>query len=92
LKILQPAFFSHNSLSATGNSSDRCRRHIEKQLQDQKMQVLLNDMKKNSGIWMDEKYFGTAVAPVPNAQRRASNPPSELRKSAKEGDNNNEEQ
>jgi len=66
--------------------------HIEKQLQDQKMQVLLNDMKKNSGIWMDEKYFGTAVAPVPNAQRRASNPPSELRKSAKEGDNNNEEQ
>ena len=66
--------------------------HIEKQLQDQKMQVLLNDLKKNAGIWMDEKYFGTAVAPVPDAQRRASNPPSELRKSAKKGDRNNEEQ
>ena len=66
--------------------------HIEKQLQDQKMQVLLDDLKKNAGIWMDEKYFGTAVAPVPDAQRRASNPPSELRKSAKKGDRNNEEQ
>ncbi len=64
---------------------------IEKQLQDQKMQALLNDMKKNAGIWMDEKYFGTAVAPVPDAQRRASYPPSELRKSAKKGDSNNEE-
>lgn len=66
--------------------------HIEKQLQDQKMQALLNDLKKNAGIWMDEKYFGTAVAPVPDAQRRASNPPSELRKSAKEGDRNNHEE
>lgn len=66
--------------------------HIEKQLQDQKMQVLLNDLKKNAGIWMDEKYFGTAVAPVPDAQRRASNPPSELRKSAKKGDGNNHEE
>ncbi len=66
--------------------------HIEKQLQDQKMQTLLNDLKKNAGIWMDEKYFGTAVAPVPDAQRRASNPPSELQKSTKEGDRKNEEQ
>ena len=66
--------------------------HIEKQLQEQKMQALLNDLKKNAGIWMDEKYFGTAVAPVPDAQRRASNPPSELRKSEKKGDSNNEEQ
>jgi hypothetical protein len=65
---------------------------IEKQLQEQKMQTLLNDLKKNAGIWMDEKYFGTAVAPVPDAQRRASNPPSELRKSEKQGDSNNEEQ
>ena len=66
--------------------------HIEKQLQDQKLQALLNDLKKNAGIWMDEQYFGTAVAPVPDAQRRASNPPSELRKSVKKGDSNNEEQ
>jgi len=60
--------------------------HIEKELQDQKLQALLNDLKKDAGIWMDEKYFGTAVAPVPDAQRRASNPPSELRKSTKQGD------
>ena len=65
---------------------------IEKQLQDEKMQALLNDLKKNAGIWLDEKYFGTAVAPVPDAQRRASNPPSELRKSATKGDSNHEEQ
>ncbi len=65
---------------------------IEKQLQDQKLQVLLDDLKKNAGIWMDEKYFGTAVAPVPDAQRRASNPPSELQKSTKQGDRKNEEQ
>jgi len=66
--------------------------HIEKQLQDQKMQLLLNDLKKNAGIWMDGTYFGTAVAPVPDAQRRASNPPSELPKQEKRGISNNEEQ
>jgi PPIC-type PPIASE domain len=65
---------------------------IEKELQGQKMQALLDDLKKKSGIWMDDQYFGTAVAPVPDAQRRASNPPSELQKSAKKGGNNNEEQ
>jgi hypothetical protein len=66
--------------------------YIEKDLQAQKMQALLDDLKKKAGIWMDEQYFGTAVAPVPDAQRRASNPPSELQKSVKKGDSNNEEQ
>lgn len=66
--------------------------HIEKQLQDQKLQVLLDDLKKKSGIWMDEQYFGTAVATVPGAQRRTSNPPTELQKSAKKGESNHEEQ
>jgi hypothetical protein len=65
---------------------------IEKELQAQKMQVLLDDLKKKAGIWMDEQYFGTAVAPVPDAQRRASNPPSELQKSATKGERDNEEQ
>ena len=66
---------------------------IERELQGQKMEVLLEDMKKKAGIWMDERYFGTAVAPVPGAQRRTSNPPpSELRKSAKKGESNNDEQ
>jgi parvulin-like peptidyl-prolyl isomerase len=64
---------------------------IEQQLQGQKMQALLEGMKKNAGIWMDEQYFGTAVAPVPGEQRRSSNPPSELRKSAKKGENNDED-
>ncbi len=64
---------------------------IEQQLQGQKMQALLDSMKKNAGIWMDEQYFGTAVAPVPGEQRRSSNPPSELRKSAKKGENNDED-
>jgi hypothetical protein len=50
----------------------------------------LDDLKKKAGIWMDEQYFGTAVAPVPGAQRRTSDPPSELQKSAKKGESNNE--
>jgi hypothetical protein len=65
---------------------------IEKDLQGQKMEALLDGMKKDAGIWMDEQYFGTAVAPVPGAQRRNSNPPSELQKSAKKGERNNDEQ
>jgi hypothetical protein len=40
------------------------------------MQAMLDDLKKKTGIWMDEEYFGTAVAPVPGAQRGSSNPPS----------------
>jgi hypothetical protein len=65
---------------------------IEKDLQAKKMEALLDDLKKKAGIWMDEQYFGTAVAPVPGAQRRVSNPPSELRKSAKKGESKNDEQ
>jgi len=33
---------------------------IEQRLQNQKLQTKLNELKKNAGIWMDEKYFGTA--------------------------------
>jgi DNA-binding transcriptional ArsR family regulator len=65
---------------------------IEKNLQGEKMQALLDDMKKNSGIWIDEQYFGTAVAPVPGAQRRTSVPPQELHESAKKGESNNEDE
>jgi hypothetical protein len=49
---------------------------IEQRVQGQKMQVKLDEMKKKAGIWMDEKYFGTAVATVPREQRPVSNPPS----------------
>jgi hypothetical protein len=65
---------------------------IEKELQGQKMDALLDDLKKKAGIWLDEQYFGTAVAPVPGAQRRDTNPPSELQKSAKKGESNNEDE
>jgi hypothetical protein len=65
---------------------------IADELQGQKMEALLGDLKKKAGIWMDEQYFGTAVAPVPGAQRRVSNPPSELRKSANKGESNNDEE
>lgn len=47
--------------------------HIEKDLQGQKMQALLDGMKAKAGIWMDEQFFGTAV---PDSQ-------SEPQKSAK---------
>jgi parvulin-like peptidyl-prolyl isomerase len=65
---------------------------IEKELQGQKMDALLDDLKKKAGIWLDKQYFGTAVAPVPGAQRRDTNPPSELQKSAKKGESNNEDE
>jgi len=64
---------------------------IERRLQGQKVQAKLGDLKKNAGIWMDEQYFGTAVAPVPGAQRRDSDPPSTLRKTEKKGESNNDE-
>ncbi len=64
---------------------------IEKRLQGQKMQAMLDKLKENTGIWMDEQYFGTAVAPVPGAQRPVSTPPSKLQKSAKKGESNNDE-
>lgn len=63
---------------------------IEKQLQGDKMQAMLDDLKKKTGIWMDQEYFGTEVAPVPGAQRHSSNPPSQLQKSAKKGEPSNE--
>jgi hypothetical protein len=60
---------------------------IEQQLQGRKMQAKLDDLKKNAGIWMDEEYFGTAVATVPGEQRPNSSLPSKLPKSAeKTGD------
>jgi parvulin-like peptidyl-prolyl isomerase len=64
---------------------------IEKNLQSEKMQALLDDLKKKAGIWMDQQYFGTAVAPVPGAQQRISVPPSELQESAKKRGNNEDE-
>ena len=65
---------------------------IETKLQGQKMEALLDDLKKKAGIWMDQRYFGTEVAPVPGAQKRNSNPPSELQKTAKKGESNDEDQ
>jgi parvulin-like peptidyl-prolyl isomerase len=63
---------------------------IEKQLQGQKMQAMLDDLKKKAGIWMDEQYFGTAVAPVPGAPQRSSNPQSKLQESTT-GETKNEQ-
>ena len=63
---------------------------IERRVQGQKVQAKLGDLKKNAGVWMDEQYFGTAVAPVTGAQRRDSDPPSTLRKTEKKGESNND--
>jgi hypothetical protein len=64
---------------------------IEKSVQAEKMQVKLAELKKNAGIWMDEKYFGTAVAPVPGEQRPVANPPSKNRKSTAKEERSNED-
>jgi parvulin-like peptidyl-prolyl isomerase len=66
---------------------------IEKKLQGEKMQALLDDLKKRAGIWMDEQYFGNAAAPVRGAQRRVSKPQSDQESALKgEGKNENERQ
>jgi hypothetical protein len=56
---------------------------IEQRVQGQKIQAKMDELKKKSGIWMDEQYFGTAVATVPREQRPDSNPPSKASRSAK---------
>ena len=64
---------------------------IEKRVQAEKMRAKLADLKKNTNIWMDEKYFGTAVAPVPGEQRPVANPPSKNRKSTEKEERSNED-
>lgn len=57
---------------------------IEVRLQSQAMQAKLNELKKKSGIWMDESYFGSAVAKEPGEQRPVSDPPSTHKKSGQQ--------
>ena len=55
---------------------------IEQRVHGKKMELKLAELKKKAGIWMDEQYFGTAVATVPREQRPVSNPPSKASKLA----------
>jgi hypothetical protein len=54
---------------------------IEKLVQGDKMQVKLDELKKKTGIWLDESYFGSgsAVAKDPGEHRPVSKPLSETR-------------
>lgn len=45
---------------------------IEKELQGQRMQATLDEMKKKAGIWMDKEYFGNASAPASAAKTPTS--------------------
>jgi parvulin-like peptidyl-prolyl isomerase len=62
---------------------------IEKRIQRQKMQALLDELKKNAGIWMDEQYFGTA-APATGEPRSSSNLPSKFPESTGTKESKNE--
>jgi len=55
---------------------------IEQRVHGKKMELKLAELKKKAGIWMDERYFGAAVATVPREQRPVSNPPSKASKLA----------
>lgn len=46
---------------------------IEKKLQAEKLRAELDELKKKSGIWMDEQYFA-AKAPASKTQTQASGP------------------
>jgi len=50
---------------------------IEGQLQGQKMQEVMDDVKNKAGIWMDKQYFATEGSPVSGAQKHVSSPPTE---------------
>jgi hypothetical protein len=55
---------------------------IERRVQNRKLDARLDELKKKTGIWLDEQYFGAAVATASREQRPGSNPPSTNRKSA----------
>jgi len=64
---------------------------IEQRIQGEKMQIKLADLKKKARIWMDESYFGSAVATEPGMQRPVSDPPSKVRKSEEEKEKEKQE-
>lgn len=48
---------------------------IEKKLQNQKLRASMDDLKKSTGIWLDDQYFGAATPPsVSDTQPNASTP------------------
>jgi hypothetical protein len=52
---------------------------VEKLVQGEKMQVKLDEMKKKADVWLDDSYFGSAVAKDPGEQQPVSKPLSEKR-------------
>jgi hypothetical protein len=54
---------------------------IEKRFQSEKMQAKLDELKKNAGIWMDEKYFGTAAGASNQKSGDGPSAPSKLQDS-----------
>jgi hypothetical protein len=57
---------------------------VEQRVQNRKVQAKLDEMKKKAGIWMDEKYFGTAMGAVSGEQQPVSSSPSKGEKLAEE--------
>jgi hypothetical protein len=63
---------------------------IEQQLQAQKLQATLDDLKKKARIWMDPKYFAAGAAPVTDGEAPISNSQPNLHKSVKAEERTNE--
>ena len=57
---------------------------VDYRVRNEKLLSQLEALKKKTGIWMDEQYFGASVAEDPGEQRLDSNPPSKPRNSAEE--------
>jgi hypothetical protein len=62
---------------------------IEKRLQNQKMQAKLQELKKNAGIWMDERYFG-AGGGAEEKPRSSSSMPAKSQDSRASGEGKDE--
>ena len=57
---------------------------VDYRVRNEKLLSQLEALKKKTGIWMDDQYFGASVVEDPGEQRPVSDPPSKPRNSAEE--------
>jgi PPIC-type PPIASE domain len=58
------AFIIYQLTEHRSRKLDEVRVFVEKEVQAEKMQAKLAELRKNAGIWMDKDYFGNGTAPA----------------------------
>jgi hypothetical protein len=54
---------------------------VEQRVVNQKLDAKLSELRSKAGVWIDEQYFGTAVATVPREQQPGKTPPTQREQS-----------